>query len=1355
MKLESKTTKSLGLRNGRDNTRGFTNGLTNGFTNGNGYRAGRKLKKSRSHGKVLAVFVLAMLVVSVVAVLTWQSSSAGAIRIDGSFEDWQGVEKTTKKRDFGVPENIDLAEYATAETGKNVAFYAKVYGNLLAGDGRYTIEAPSENPVYVANQREMAIPNANGRDVAYVFVDADNNPATGFKPSQNFAVGAEKSIEIVGKNGKIEASRVLTFAGVVQQEWNWHIGESVATATNGKEMETMAGKNLLGVGENYAVYFYMIDWQNMECKLENALRCENARFTMFGLYLSPQAEVRTRDVGMEIRGTPHAVIHINGNADFATQATSEGWPGDGSQSNPYIIEGYEIDANGGSHCIWIENTNVYFVIRNCKLYNATDSSGLFPYSSGICLRDVQFGKLEANHVYGTFRGVFLDSSHNNIIINNNASGNTYYGIYLTSSTKNTLTLNNGSSNGYEGIRLSSSSNDNHLTNNNVSGNFQYGIRLISSNNNNITNNTVSTNAQYGIRLASSSDNKITYNWICNNTNYGVNITSGSTGNTIHHNNFIGNNGAGKGVSGNCQAYDDSGGNFWYDSAAHEGNYWSNWDRRNWGTPNAYPIDGGAGASDWYPIRTHLPIHINGDADFANQAANEHWQGNGSQSNPYIIEEYEIDGAGGPYCIWIENTTVYFTIRNCTVFNATSTSSAPQGTGIALNNVKNGTVENNICYNSRYGINLYGNSQNNIVTSNNVSGNLNYGIRLYSASNNEISSNYGFGGSLCTVYLYTSSNNNITNNVASSNTNYGIYLYGSGNNNITYNHIYGNANYGLYITSASTANKIHYNTFIGNKGASKGISDGKYQAYDGVGGNLWYDDTKQKGNYWSNWDGNGWGTSGAYSIDGIGGASDWYPLSLLPLLPLHINGNSEFVAFAQFYGWAGDGSQSNPYIIENYEIDANNSRYCIWIENTTVSFLIINCAVSNATVSGSAPYGAGIALKNVTNGRIENNTCTNSNYGIYFYSGSNNNVIIGNRAFGSTNGIYLYFSSNNTIVNTNASGNSYYGIYLSASSNNTITNNYVSGNDDAGIYLDSTSSYNKITSNILTGNTMGIGVYSGNYNTISNNDVYGNNGFGIYLSGSTGDNNITNNRVINNSYYGIILEDAHNNNIQNNTVAGNHIYGIFMYGSTFNNICDNNLSGNSGHGIHLYSGSNSNTITNNTISGNSYNGVWLLGADGNYIFLNNISNNGVSGIYLGYANNNIVTYNWICNNANYGVYITDTSTGNTIHHNNFIGNRPPSREIKPGTNCQAYDDVGGNFWCDNTAQEGNYWSNWDGTGTGSELAYPIDGGAGASDWYPLGGPVSESISILFALLVNAMLGFGVIYLRKRKLENKSI
>ncbi|MEM3493745.1 MAG: NosD domain-containing protein, partial [Thermoplasmata archaeon] len=188
--------------------------------------------------------------------------------------------------------------------------------------------------------------------------------------------------------------------------------------------------------------------------------------------------------------------------------------------------------------------------------------------------------------------IYLSSSSNNNITNNNASAN-YYGIYLDSSSNNTITNNNVSGNSYLGIYLSSSSN-NTITNNNASGN-QYGIFLVYFSN----------------------SNYITYNWICNNTNYGVYITLSSTGNTIHHNNFIGNgatalrylsqgastdtpNGA-KGVSGNSQAYDDAGGNSWYDTTTQEGNYWSNWDGQGWGSANAYPIAGSAGASDWYPL----------------------------------------------------------------------------------------------------------------------------------------------------------------------------------------------------------------------------------------------------------------------------------------------------------------------------------------------------------------------------------------------------------------------------------------------------------------------------------------------------------------------------------------------------------------------------------------------------------------------------------------------------------------------------------------------------------------------------------------------------------------------------------
>jgi hypothetical protein len=278
----------------------------------------------RGWNPILAIAVLCFLVLGVFAVLTYQSQQKNIIAIDGNFDDRQGVAKQSKERLSDVPENIDIAEYASTESGRNVAFYAMVYGNMLYGDGRYIVEVPNENPVYIAEIRENAIPNANGRDVAYVFIDTDNNANTGFKPSDKFAVGADRAIEVVGKNGKIEASRVLEFAGTVPYEWNWVVKQSADAATNGKQLETMASKSVLGAGEKYAVYFYMVDWQGKECKLENALKCENAKVSLFGLSLAEQATVRTESTGMEIKGTAHDPIHINGNSDFASQASANG-----------------------------------------------------------------------------------------------------------------------------------------------------------------------------------------------------------------------------------------------------------------------------------------------------------------------------------------------------------------------------------------------------------------------------------------------------------------------------------------------------------------------------------------------------------------------------------------------------------------------------------------------------------------------------------------------------------------------------------------------------------------------------------------------------------------------------------------------------------------------------------------------------------------------------------------------------------------------------------------------------------------------------------------------------------------------
>lgn len=59
-------------------------------------------------------------------------------------------------------------------------------------------------------------------------------------------------------------------------------------------------------------------------------------------------------------------ILINGNAGFtpANGVTS----GSGTESNPYVIEGWDINASSANG-IEIRNTTAYFVIRNCYVHN--------------------------------------------------------------------------------------------------------------------------------------------------------------------------------------------------------------------------------------------------------------------------------------------------------------------------------------------------------------------------------------------------------------------------------------------------------------------------------------------------------------------------------------------------------------------------------------------------------------------------------------------------------------------------------------------------------------------------------------------------------------------------------------------------------------------------------------------------------------------------------------------------------------------------------------------------------------------------------------------------------------------------
>ena len=292
--------------------------------------------------------------------------------------------------------------------------------------------------------------------------------------------------------------------------------------------------------------------------------------------------------------------------------------------------------------------------------------------------------------------------------------------------------------------------------------------------------------------------------------------------------------------------------------------------------------------------TSTPIRINSNAELAAVATS----GDGSSGNPWVIEGFKIDGTGYGSCIYIGNTTDYFTVRdcylhdagyglnlinvqngtatnitsesnlahgiylvssgNCTVANCTLNSNAE--VGILARTINYTTIDNNSAFDNNQQIYLISGSTHNLIINN--SGNIyldtecnnntiignspsqnNLRAIAIENSNNNMILNNNCSNAFSGITFFSSSNNIVTGNWISSNTNGGFLFYGSSDSNtILNNTISYNALYGMYIDSGNS-NLIYHNNFINNSAQARAIE-----------GNQWDNGYPTGGNYWSDYDG---------------------------------------------------------------------------------------------------------------------------------------------------------------------------------------------------------------------------------------------------------------------------------------------------------------------------------------------------------------------------------------------------------------------------------------------------------------------------------------------------------------------
>ncbi|MDF1540930.1 MAG: right-handed parallel beta-helix repeat-containing protein, partial [Candidatus Thorarchaeota archaeon] len=134
--------------------------------------------------------------------------------------------------------------------------------------------------------------------------------------------------------------------------------------------------------------------------------------------------------------TQHVPIVIDEDADFVTQ----GWPGSGTDVDPFVISGLNITYDYADYLIKITNTDEYFVIEDCFLRQLSSSSSiLIENVSHATIRYItimsESGGIEAVNADGTYiHYVHVESIGDYCLYANEATDlNLYHSLYNSTS----------------------------------------------------------------------------------------------------------------------------------------------------------------------------------------------------------------------------------------------------------------------------------------------------------------------------------------------------------------------------------------------------------------------------------------------------------------------------------------------------------------------------------------------------------------------------------------------------------------------------------------------------------------------------------------------------------------------------------------------------------------------------------------------------------------------------------------------------------------------------------------------------------------------------------------------------------
>lgn len=129
----------------------------------------------------------------------------------------------------------------------------------------------------------------------------------------------------------------------------------------------------------------------------------------------------------------HDPITIVGDADFTAENGVVG--GNGTMVDPYVIQGWMIDAHNSSDGILISKTTAYFVVDNVLVYKAGESR------AGVTVSNAKHGQVENVVARDCYVGIVVIGSEDILVHHCLSYSNVYHGVLVSNSNRVDVTNN--------------------------------------------------------------------------------------------------------------------------------------------------------------------------------------------------------------------------------------------------------------------------------------------------------------------------------------------------------------------------------------------------------------------------------------------------------------------------------------------------------------------------------------------------------------------------------------------------------------------------------------------------------------------------------------------------------------------------------------------------------------------------------------------------------------------------------------------------------------------------------------------------------------------------------------------------